>query len=204
MSAQSGRSIWSWLDNATVAAFAGAFFAFLLVILTDGVRRRLRKGRLRFLVSDIADVARQKTQTVRSNLDMLRNNQVTDAPIMGFPIDVVRKLHLDVVDLLSASDNQALHAVVYWSEAVDDLLAKATQKAVEIKLAGKNNLPTAHRKALGQEMIDILEDAEINLGYLTQLAEWYASGETYKILEFQHQIRGPRVAEQTDAARQDA
>ena len=194
MSPPDSTSFWNILDNGSVAAFVGAFCAFVLVIFTDSVRRRLKRGRLRFLVGDVLDLARQKLQTVESNIDMLRNNICTDAPIMGFPTQAVRHIHFEVVDLMNANDNQALHGILYWADAIDALLSSASKKAVEIKLAGKNNLPTTHRTALGQEMIDILEDAQVNLGYLIQMAEWYVSGQSHKILEFQHPLRGPRAA----------
>ncbi|MDZ7769915.1 MAG: hypothetical protein U5K38_12915 [Woeseiaceae bacterium] len=130
------------LNNPSVAAFIGAFAAFFLVILNDWRRRRRTKNLIGYLVDDNRTLAIRKLETVQSCLELLDQNKSLDAPIMRFLRDPLSKMHLEVMDMLSAVQNQALAALLYWMEAIDDLLDQALKSASELRRLGNQELPT--------------------------------------------------------------
>lgn len=176
-------------NNASVGAFIGAFFAFLLVAATDLRRRYRYKKLLKFLVSSNLDLAHKKIESVRMNIDLIKeDNKVMGAPFMHFPTQSIKDYQFQVLDLLNANDKQGLDTLIYWMEAIDTLLDEATLVAGKLKILIKNNASTSERSLVGTEYVDVLEEAETNLGHLVTLAEFYVKGESHKILEFKHPV----------------
>ena len=181
--------MWKILENPSVAAFLGAFSAFLLVALTDWRRRRRIKQLLTFLVSDNLDLARRKTETVQTNIDLVRqDNKITCAEIMRFPTQSIKDYQFQILDMLSANQKQGLEALVYWMEAIDRLLESATKEAGEVVDLAKINGPDDVRASKAKSYLSTLEEAKKNLGYLIELSEYYVSGKPEKIIEFMHPI----------------
>lgn len=177
------------LNNASVAAFLGAFFAFLLVVAANWLRRRQQKSTLTSLISDNLDHARQKRQSVKTNIELLQeDNKVTDAPYMRFPIRSIRDQQIQVLDLLSAAQKQGIDALIYWMEAVDDLLASATSKATELKVLIRANATLQERSKSAERYLELMGESEKNLGLLCRLCEYYVDGNPEKIIEFRHPI----------------
>jgi len=176
------------LANASVAAFLGAFFAFILVALNDWRRRKRSKRQIRYLISDSADHARAKLRTVENFLEMLKENKCVPAPIMKFPLDALRQKQLEVIDLLNANEQQALTGLLYWMEGIDGLLEDYLQTGKALRRAVESNADNATRTQLAKHMMDNLDDAKRNLEYLINMCEWYVTGRAHKILEMQHPI----------------
>lgn len=177
------------LDNATVAAFVGAFAAFVLVVANDWRRRRRSKRQLKFLVSDNADLARMKHRTVQNSIEMMReDNRFSPAPIMPFSVGAIKAKHFEVIDLLDSNENQGLGALIYWMEAIDSLLAEILSTAKHLQQAVELDADTPTRSRIGKRILSDLDDAARNLGFLIQMCDWYVSGTPHRILEMQHPI----------------
>ena len=176
-------------NNPSVAAFIGALFAFLLVSATD-LRRRYRiRNLLSYLISDNLDHARSKLEAIRTNIALIKeDNKITGAPFMRFPTQSIKDYQFQVLDILDANQKQGLDALIYWMEAIDDLISEATCKATELKDCIKLNAPNAERTLLVGEFISLLEEAEKNLNHFITLAGYYKEGKAHRILEFQHPI----------------
>lgn len=184
--------MWDFLSNASVAAFIGAFSAFLLVAATDLRRRYRLRTLLRCQVSDSQDHARKKREAVQMNLALIREDRkITDAPFMRFPTRGIKDYELQVLDLLDANHKQGLDALIYWMEAIDDLLVKATSRASRIKELEIRGAADAEEKDLEvRRYIETLEEADRNLGCLVDLTGAYVEGKPHKILEFYHPMSG--------------
>jgi hypothetical protein len=181
-------SWWQFLNNASVAAFLGAFSALLLIVLNDWRRRHRSKTQLRYLVSDNIDHARAKLTSVERNLAMLSDNQFVAVQIMPFPVLALKNKQIEVIDLLDSNENRGLDALLYWMEAIDGLLAEYRATANELRRAVESEADNAIRLRLAARMKTDLEDAQRNLGILIRLCESFVSGKYYEILEFQHPI----------------
>lgn len=178
-----------FFSNPTVSAFFGALFAFLLVTATDWRRRRRTKRLLTYLVSDNIDHARAKIESVRTNLALIKeDNKITGAPFIHFPTESIKQYQHDILDILNANEKQALDALVFWMEAIDELISSATEKANQIKSLIRHDASNEEKALLVNEFIDSLEEAEENLKNFIELAGHYKNGAPHKVLEFQHPI----------------
>ena len=179
---------WRFLNNASVAAFLGAFSALLLVVLNDWRRRRRSKNQIRYLVSDNLDHARVKLTSVQRNLEMLAENRFVPAPIMPFPIEALKNKQIEVIDLLDSNENRSLDALLYWMRAIDGLLEEYRSTANELRRAVELNTDNETRSRLGGRMKIDLQDAASNLEILISLCESYENGRYHEILEMVHPI----------------
>ncbi len=176
------------LNNGTVAAFFGAFFAFLLVSVTD-YRRRLRTKRLiTHLVSDNIDLARLKSETIKTNLAMVKEDgNATGAEVMHFSVQSIRDCQFQVLDMLNSNQKQGLEALIYWMEAIDRLIDEAMSKArqlIEMDILA----PQDQRMPVLNGYTSSLEECEKNLNHFIEMAGHYVSGNPHKILEFHHPV----------------
>lgn len=180
-----------FLNNTSVAAFVGAFSAFILVALTD-IRRRYRdRSLLRCLVSDNLDHARKKLASIQMNRSMLtEDNKITDAPFMPFSTQSIRDYQVRALDVLGTKEKQSLDAIMYWMESIDELIASATSIASRVKILIKSGSPDQERIAAAEEYSERLGEAEKNLEYLITMAECYKQKEYHKIIEFKHPVGG--------------
>jgi hypothetical protein len=180
--------MWDFLNNASIGAFVGAFTAFFLVVATDLRRRYRMRALLTHLVSDNLDLARRKLEAVQMNIALIKEDgRITGSPFMKFPIQSIKDYQFQVLDILNANNKQGLDGLVYWMQAIDELLLEATEYAKEIKKYIKNKDTDSEKIAIA-DYIDVMEESEKNLVYLIQLAEFYVKGEPHKILEFYHEV----------------
>lgn len=176
-------------NNATVAAFFGAFAAFLLVVATDLRRRYLIRSLLDRQIKDAIELAKAKLETVRMNIALVReDNRITAAPIMPFPLKPIEDYRLQVLDLLSSAQAQALDALAYWMKAIDGLLVEATAVASRIQVLSRTNAPNAERRALAEDYLGLMGEAEKNMLYLVEMLEHYVAKRPEKILGFKHPV----------------
>jgi|CXWL01.1.fsa_nt_gi hypothetical protein len=145
--------IWEFLDNGSVAAFLGAFFAFLLVVATDFIRRRNKRARLRLLIRDNGEHATRKLETARTACDLLKDNNFIPSPVMKFPTETVRYLRLEVIDLLSSNENRCIDALLYWMEAIDGLFDEAYQESKILVSLAKNGASNGERTSSATYML---------------------------------------------------
>jgi hypothetical protein len=176
------------LSNASVAAFLGAFFAFSLVALTDLRRRHSRKSLLMRRIKVVRALAGDLVDAADTNIEILRDNRFSSAPVMGFPVDDVRVLQRECLDLLSETETLAIDALVYWMEAIDGLFEGARSLSVELEGLAKANAPTAERSRKGDEILGAYADAKKNLGYFVTLTGFVIDGAPEKVRSFTHEV----------------
>lgn len=183
------QTVLNLLDNASVAAFVGAFAAFVLVFATDKRRRYRNRAIVRQLVKSCLDLAQRKLETVQTNLAMVnKDSRITDAPIMTFPIKAMEDYSFQVLDILKVEEKQALDILIYWMSATDGLLAHAATKASEVKTLSTIRELVAELTMAKEEYIRTMQDSERNLQYLAQMLSHYANSEPGKILVFKYKI----------------
>ena len=183
--------ITTYLQNPSVAAFVGAAAAFFLVTLNDYRRRRRKKRVLTYLIQDQADSAKSKHESVRGMIDMMENNVFCASPIMPFETAQVRLIQHEVLDLLDANQNQGLNALIYWMQAIDELLSRVQRRSEILEELYRRNGPNDERQFLGDWILTDLKDAERNMELISRLFDYYVSGKPHLILEFQHERQLP-------------
>jgi len=175
------------LKNPSAAAFIGAFSAFLLVVLNDWRRRRRKRNLLSYLV-DNRTLAMRKLETVQTCLELLGENKSLDAPIMRFLSGPLSKMHSEVMDMLSATQNQALAALLYWMEAIDDLLDQALKSAIELRRFGEVGATDQEKAVVLRRLDTQYRDAISNLAFFIEYAGYYVDQKPEKILEHKKPI----------------
>jgi len=81
----------NFLNNASVAAFVGAFAAFFLVIANDWRRNRRKMKLIKNEISLNRDHAKDKLETMTRNRSLVtEHNQIISAPIIKFDSAVIK------------------------------------------------------------------------------------------------------------------
>ncbi|SRR5258706_10521269 len=168
------------LDNKSAAAFLGALFGFLLVIVNDWRRERRKVGHIRTEIELNQVVARNKLETVRGNRAMIRDNRITAAPILKFSSGLIRQMAAEVLSRLTPDQRRSLEALCYRMEAIDELLADAYIDAK--KFEPPSELSEEQRQAFGKRLIDKFGDAIVNLKILDGMAAHYLNGHYTEIV----------------------
>src|SRR5690348_11641397 len=145
--------MFDFLNNASVAAFFGAFFAYFLVVLTDWRRKRKRVALIKIRLSVNHQLAINKKELAATNIGLIQENKFISAPIMKFPTEDVRFLLREALDVLSQNQINAVDALIYWMEAIDGLFSRATICAEQLKELGKTDAPNTVRSAKGNELL---------------------------------------------------
>lgn len=182
-------NLWEILNNGSIAAFLGAFFAFLLVIATDSFRKRNKRNRLRLLIKDNGEHAIRKLETAKTAIDMLQNGKFVPAPIMRFPTETIRHLRLEVIDLLSSNENRCLDALLYWMEAIDGLFEEAYQDSKVLIGLVKGNASTDERNSKANFLLATYQEATKNLEFLKEMCANFYQKNYSAILDIKHPIK---------------
>ena len=172
----------NFLDNASVAAFLGAFSAFFLIIANDCRRNRRKMKLTRNEISLNKDHAKDKLETIISNRGLVtEHNQIVSAPIIKFNSAIIKQLATDILDRFSTDQRRAMDAICYTMDATDGLLDSAFDKTQKIN---------DHRR---QDLIDRLvidySDAIVNLGRLIAMCDNYEKAEFGVIVTKQYNRR---------------
>lgn len=188
---KSHRTMADFFNNASVAAFFGAFAAFLLVVATDLRRRYLIRSLLNRHVASAIELAKAKLETIATNIALVRSDKrITAAPVMAFPLKAIEDYKLQILDLLTSPETQALDALVYWMRAIDDLINEAVGLAVRVKALSRANAPDKDQIALSDEYLDLMSEAEKNMRYLIEMLGHYVDKHPERVLQFKHRIGG--------------
>ncbi len=181
----------SFLQNPSVAAFVGAASAFFLITLNDWRRKRVKRRVLKAVIDDQAELAKDKIEGIRTNLNMLKDNQFTASPFMPFSINQVSSLHNEVVEILNSHENKGIHILLYWMSAIDKLLDRILVKSEKLEYLFRVNGPNNEREFLAKWILDDLNDAIRNMDLIIRLFSLYTSGEAHKMVEFEHEVPKP-------------
>lgn len=117
---------------------------------------------------------------------MIRENQFTAAPVMKFPVEDLRVLQRECLDILSAEQINALDALIYWFEAIDGLFDQAKATAERLEQLASANASTPERAKVGEDLLRRFEEAETNLAMLLTLADCYIDGNPRGVLEYKY------------------
>lgn len=180
---------WEILNNGSVAAFLGAFFAFLLVVATDSVRKRNKRDRLRLLINDNGEHATRKLETAKTACDLLQSNKFVPAPVVRFPTETIRHLRLEVIDLLSSDENRCLDALLYWMEAIDGLFDEAYLDSKALVKLVKRNASNEERTSKASYMFATYQEATKNLEFLREMCADFYKKNYSAILDIKHPIK---------------
>ena len=181
-------NMWNFLNNASIAAFIGAFigalFAFILVIIRDRYRRNQIKKLLKSVVSHNLDFAKNKLQVVEKNIVRIKeHDRYNVASYMPFYTQSIKERQFQVLDLLSESEAQALDALIYRMEGINNLLNEVTSNAEKLKMLDENGASEDEISLVREEYTDSLEETKDNLNILKRFARDYVEGNPHKILE---------------------
>jgi hypothetical protein len=159
-------SLFDFLNNASVAAFVGAFSAFFLVVANDWRRNRRKMKLIRNEISVNKSHAKDKLETIKRNRSLLtEHNQIISAPIVKFNSPVIKQLATEILDRFSTDQRRALDAICYTLEATDSVLDSAFDKTQQINDHGRKDL-------IDRLLVDY-NDAIVNLGRLIEMCENY-------------------------------
>jgi hypothetical protein len=177
-------SLFDILNNSSVAAFAGAFFAFWLVVANDWRRNGRKKKLIKREIDIIKRHAINKIETVKSNRSLLReHNKIVPAPIMKFPVHILNQLTVEVIDRLTIDQKSTIDAIAYTMEAIDELLQSAYNITKQIMIMGKED--TKKIEYIERLLVDF-EDALVNLGRLSEMCQKYIDGQYREIITKQY------------------
>ncbi|HQT95395.1 MAG TPA: hypothetical protein PK435_12220, partial [Thermoanaerobaculaceae bacterium] len=93
------KGILHFLENNSVAAFFGAFSAFVLVVASERWRKRKRKNLFVQLVADTAGAADRRAQAVESVRRLLADSDtIQPGEFRRFPVADLNAMKLEVYD----------------------------------------------------------------------------------------------------------
>lgn len=175
-----------FLNNQSVAAFMGAFAAFLLVMLNDWRRERRKVQNIKGEIAVNRSHARHKLDAVRNNRNLLRkHNQVIPAPIVRFNTTILRQLIAEVLDHFTPDQRRAVDALSYTMEATDDLLEEAYALTRQLG----ETLTQSDRILIPNRLLVLYGDAIVNLKRLIEMCECYLEKRYSVILTKQYNRR---------------
>ncbi len=167
------RAIAEFFDNKSVAAFAGAFAAFVLVMLNDWRRDRRKVKNICGEVEMNLLLAKGKLESVRSNRNLMReHNSVIPAPILKFPTTLIREISAEVLSRLTMDQRRAIEALLYTMEATDELLSESYELARSLS----GTLGQAERMEKAERLLINFGDAMVNLKRLMEMCDNYIAG----------------------------
>ena len=111
------------LNNASVANFLGAMFAFLFLVAYD--RHKDRKG-VQYIANEIDRARAHSTprlESTRRNLAAIReSNKIHGADFLRFDVAMIKRLLTETWHMLAADQQRAIDAIVHRIEGTDRLL----------------------------------------------------------------------------------
>lgn len=167
------------LNNQSISAFLGAFFAFLLVALNDYRRDRKKIKNLRAEIEINLFLAKDKLESVRSNRAILeKNNQVIPARIMRFNTALIHQFSTDILNYLTIDQRRAIGALCYLMEEIDNLLNGVYEQAERLT----HPLGQAERELIKGRLLIDYGDTIANIKRFIDMCEIYLEEKFSEIL----------------------
>ena len=173
------------LNNSSVAAFVGAFSAFFLVALTDWRRRHRKKWLIKRRITTFKEIGIAKRETARNMIKIIQNNQFHVVPVIKFPVDGLKSLQSETLDVLSSTEINAIDALNYWMESIDGRFERARSIAEELTVMVKKDTPVDTRLVKKIEMLTEYSDIIKTIDVFEKMSTFYLKNEPEKILQFQ-------------------
>ena len=169
------------LDSASVAAFIGAFSAFLLVILNDWRRDRRTLVNIKNEVEMNRDQAKGKLGTLMTNHAALKDQDlVIYGEIIRFSTGLIRALSTSVLHRFSGAHRRALDALCYMMEATDNLLSEINKTTEGFRPS--SGLSDEERIVLVKELNGYYHDGIVNMRRLIVICNFYLEGNYKAVL----------------------
>lgn len=171
------------LNNNSLAAFLGAFSAFMLVVLNDIRRDRRTVQNIKNEVEMNREHAKGKREAVRSNqAALIEHNKVIPAPIMKFGSAIIRGLAPCVLHAFQADQRRALDAICYTMEATDDLLDQTLKFAEKFR----GELKDVDRPVAADELLSYYDGCIVNLSRIIDMSDLYLNKEFRTVVTKQY------------------
>jgi hypothetical protein len=189
-----------FFNNASVGSFFGAFFAFILVVITDRRRNNIKKKQVIKLIQLNVIIINDKIKRINQHKDNIdKKGHLYPGEMLHFQTEEIRALSLQVIDLFKPNEKLALDSICHHMKSVDDLLDEVNnlvnqfiKLGTEIKkenINGKTKESLEKLAKINVEIEDIIktiktryEESLINLVNLIKTTEYYIKGEFNKIL----------------------
>ena len=123
--------IMDFFKNPSGAAFVGAFAAFLLVILTDWIRRLIKGRSIPKMIRMNIDLSKRKIEAVINCQEHVKKNKFLPTPIMKYPVKDIKNIEMQVLNQLKQDEKFALDSICYHCEEIDKILDGAVNKIEE-------------------------------------------------------------------------
>ena len=123
--------IWDFLKNPSVAAFIGAFSAFILIIVTDWKRRSRKVNSIYNLIEMNINVSQKKMEAVINCQNHIKKNMFLPTPIMKYPVKDIKNIEMQVLNQLKQDEKFALDSICFYYESIDNILDGAVNKIEE-------------------------------------------------------------------------
>ena len=120
-----------FFKNPSGAAFVGAFAAFLLVILTDWIRRLIKGRSIPKMIRMNIDLSKRKIEAVINCQEHVKKNKFLPTPIMKYPVKDIKNIEMQVLNQLKQDEKFALDSICYHCEEIDKILDGAVNKIEE-------------------------------------------------------------------------
>lgn len=171
----------SALYSPSFSAMLGAFSAYSLVALTDWRRKRGKKKILLKLVNANREILEAKLEAVKNVLGALeQKGELNAGPLQCFSTADIRKLQIEVLDLLSVEEKIALDTLCFHMDTIDAILESCVRKADKLR---DNEIDDDERKekvllSVRNDYLDIRE----NLVRLGDFMTYFLDGDYERIL----------------------
>lgn len=128
--------------------------------------------------------AEKKVETVKRNRKAIQdNNQLIVAPILKFNPSLIRQLSAEVLDKFTPDQRQAIDAICYTMESIDELLDSAFKRAeLIVKSEG------IERNQMSDQLLIDYNDAVVNLNRLNEICQNYTS-KNYRLIVTKQYVR---------------
>ena len=183
-------NIWAdLLNNQSIAAFLGAMFAFLFMIILDLIRKVWQKKSLNSLIDLSSEMVVDKMETVNDNITSIKTGrELMAGGIMLFLVDDIMRSFNNVYDVLSSKRKMSIYGIVHRMKGIDEILLETNRKILEYRdMPDREKLiDYSNGKQKGDFIIERIllnmEEVYINMDFLQKMLCAYKKREFDKIL----------------------
>jgi len=172
----------SAFNNPSFSAMLGAFFAYSLVVLTDWRRNKRKKKILFKLIAVNKEILKEKKEAINNILHTLeKKHQLIGGPLQYFSIDDIKKLQIEVLDLLTIEEKITLDTLCFHMEEIDTLAKNSAIKVEKLR-----NFEIKDKDEIAKIVISLKNDyldIKENLNRLNDFMENFLKKDYKKIIE---------------------
>jgi hypothetical protein len=174
-------TILDFFKNPSVAAFIGAFAAFMLIFLTDKRRNKRKKQLVLQLLKNNYRLGEDKLWAINNIIETLKSKkQLIGGPLQPFDVQQIKTLGLEILDLFNPDEQNTLNTICFHLKEINDLLESVAEKC---ELLRNRKIPHRDERAKILETInnDYI-DARDNILRVQEYIKFYLSNDFQSIL----------------------